>query len=176
MTAKKIATKTKEVKTEEKPAVTLVSYTIKAVIPTGPYANIQPEITINAPTLEEAEAFALPHIADLFEKFMDEGGKSRVTLKEKLLPKVAPPSPRRHLLPEEVLDGVPDIPDGEPIVEVERSESFHKARNTILACRSLDALEIIFNRIHDSVKLSDLEKMDLTVIVTQKRKELGINE
>ena len=64
-------TKTKKVKKEKviKPAVTMISYSIKMVIPTGQYANIQPEIVVSAGTPEEAERFIAPHMNKLWKEY-----------------------------------------------------------------------------------------------------------
>ena len=47
---------------EKKMKVEMVSYSIKMVIPTGAYANIQPEIVVRAGTVEDAHDFIAPHI------------------------------------------------------------------------------------------------------------------
>ena len=49
----------------------LKEFTIKATIPTGSYANIQPEIKVEAATMQEAEEFAMPHIKQMFEQYSD---------------------------------------------------------------------------------------------------------
>lgn len=49
----------------------LKEYTLKATIPTGSYANIQPEITVEAESLEEAHAIVMPHIKGLFQQYSD---------------------------------------------------------------------------------------------------------
>lgn len=54
-----------------------VEYTLKATIPTGQYANLQPEITIKAESLEEAEKQVLPYMEEMFNRF------SETPLKEK---------------------------------------------------------------------------------------------
>jgi hypothetical protein len=56
---------------EKKPKYKLISYTVKAVIPTGIYANIQPEITVEAVSLEVAERAVMPHIEVLFAKYRE---------------------------------------------------------------------------------------------------------
>jgi len=85
---------------EKKSTAKLISYAIKAVIPTGPYANIQPEIHVNAGTIEEAAAFVIPHLDELFEKYLNisERPKPRVTVKETL-----PPVTKPVEVPKEVL-------------------------------------------------------------------------
>jgi hypothetical protein len=96
MTAEKI---TKEKKSTAK----LISYAIKAVIPTGPYANIQPEIHVSAGTIEEAAAFVIPHLDELFEKYLNisERPKARVTVTP-----TVPPAPKPVEVPKEKLEGL----------------------------------------------------------------------
>lgn len=55
----------------------LQSFTVKATIPTGSYANIQPEITVSAYSMDEAEAFVMPHIQKMFNEFSDAPLKSK---------------------------------------------------------------------------------------------------
>lgn len=55
----------------------LKEYTIKATIPTGNYANIQPEITVTADSIEQARDLALPHILRMFEEFSETPLKQR---------------------------------------------------------------------------------------------------
>ncbi len=72
--SKKIqAKKEAKAKAVKAPGAKLLSYTLKAVIPTGQYANIQPEITVQAATLEQAERFAMPYIETLFARYREAG-------------------------------------------------------------------------------------------------------
>lgn len=52
-------------------------FTIKATIPTGSYANIQPEITVETESVEEAKSIAMPHIKSMFAEYSDVPLKSR---------------------------------------------------------------------------------------------------
>lgn len=89
---KAVAPKKESVK---KPQATLVSYSIKATIPVGSFANIIPEITVNAKTLEDAAAFVLPYIESLFDMYAEDSrdgrkikflNKASVTVQERLVP------------------------------------------------------------------------------------------
>jgi len=94
---------------EKKSTAKLVSYSIRAIIPTGPYANIQPEIHVTASTIEEAADFVIPHLDELFEKYLNisERPKPRVTVKETLPPVKAPVE-----VPKEVLTTLTtDVPE-----------------------------------------------------------------
>lgn len=55
----------------------LQSYTVKATIPTGNYANIQPEITVTAESMEEAKAVVMPHIQSMYREYSDIALKSK---------------------------------------------------------------------------------------------------
>lgn len=46
-----------------------MKYTLRAVIPTGRYANLQPEITVEADTFEEAQAQAMPYIEQVWAQY-----------------------------------------------------------------------------------------------------------
>ena len=52
-----------------KPKVELISYSMKMVIPTGNYANIQPEIVVKAGTVEEAHDYIAPHFNKLWKEY-----------------------------------------------------------------------------------------------------------
>lgn len=45
------------------------SFTIKATIPTGAYANIQPEIVVNDVTFDDIEKIIMPKIDEMFVKY-----------------------------------------------------------------------------------------------------------
>ncbi len=62
--------------------VKLESYTMRATIPTGQYANLQPEITVSAETLHEAETEVLPYLKVLFQRF------GSTTIEDKATPKL----------------------------------------------------------------------------------------
>lgn len=47
----------------------MVSYSIKMVIPTGDYANIQPEIIVKGGTLEEAHLYIAHHMNKLWKEY-----------------------------------------------------------------------------------------------------------
>ena len=82
-----------------KSTVKLLNYTIKAVIPTGPYANIQPEISVSASSIEEANAYVIPHVDELFEKYLNisDRPKPRVTVTSNI-----PTAPKPAEVPKEV--------------------------------------------------------------------------
>lgn len=170
---------------KQKKEVTLISYELRATIPTGPYANICPCITVQASSIEEAQEFVIPHIDELFEKYLDITERSRVSFKESISKReTLKNKPIVNILPNEVVEDVDyviadkDKEEEEKIkqkkVHEERPQSpaFENARATIMACKSIEALDIIFNRIHESVKLDDIDKMDLIVLINQKKKEL----
>ena len=75
MTKPKVAPKTavKKVapkKVATKPAaVEMVSYSIKMVIPTGQYANVQPEIVVKSGSIEAAHDFIAPHMNKLWKEY-----------------------------------------------------------------------------------------------------------
>lgn len=60
----------------------LKEFTVKATIPTGSYANIQPEITVEAESMQEAESFAMPYIKQMFEQYSDAPLKIKGTIEK----------------------------------------------------------------------------------------------
>lgn len=147
--------KEKTVKAAKAPK--LVSYTIKATIPTCQYGNIQPEITVMAGTIEEAESFVLPHINKLFADYAEEPINKRLRFINKV-PEVKQPA---KVEPSKVITPVitPDVEDNVGIPPPEQqSEALKRALDAVEACKNKEALEIIGGRITASVKLTQDEK------------------
>jgi hypothetical protein len=217
------STKTKVEKVSA-PTVTLMNYTIKAVIPTGPYANVQPEITVSAPSLAEAKDYVLPHIDELFEKYLNlsDRPKPRVVdttpvkqvtsqmaqapvhpasmspaqalatppmtssspLDTPMVVTHATTSPEVKtvvLTPELVVEPTTPAPvvtpepttpapvEAEP---VKVATAFDKAKMALESCKSVEALNLIAEKIEQSIKLDALDKADLSVLVKVKHREL----
>lgn len=58
-------------------SINLKQFSVKATIPTGAYANIQPEITVEAETMEQASDYAMPFIQKMFNDYSDTQLKSK---------------------------------------------------------------------------------------------------
>lgn len=173
----------------QKSTTKLISYSIKAVIPTGPYANIQPEIVISANSIEDASAFVLPHLDELFEKYLNisERPKPKVTVKEVLAPVVNPVVTALNPVKKVVVETFTKPLDIEELKKVnvtpvevtpaptypDPSSPMGKAKSAVESCKSLEALDLIAARIQESVKLDAIDKTDLDVIVKAKRVELS---
>lgn len=170
--------KPKKYEINEKAQVRLISFTVGATIPTMMYGNIIPSITVEAPTIEEAKAFALPVIEELyanyaeaqngqFPKFMN---KSKVTVEEKTVD-VSPTVKKNYL--EKDPPGQPTS-DLEPIqMGVVKTPAYEKASNAVKNSMSMDALNLIEDQIQKSEKLSAQEKPMLLTEVLKKRKEFN---
>lgn len=148
------ATKRKVRKPAESPAPapvakTLVKYTLKAIIPTGPYANIQPEITVESTTLDEAHKLVMPYIDGLFKEYLNlsERAKPRVTV------------------------SVKDVRQ-EEIRLASLTEAHSKAALAIETSNSIEALDLIADRVAKSEKLTPVEKLDLNLSIATKRARL----
>jgi len=150
-------------KAKYEPKVMLFNYTIKAVIPTGPFANIQPEISVCAETLEDAEKFVIPHIDKLFVKYFNaylNGIPDMATVQAKkgtydeVKPTQKPPEPTQK----------------EP--NLLKTDACIKAEQAINGCTSLEALTLVKSRIENSVKLTAEEKVVLAFTLNTKNDEL----
>jgi hypothetical protein len=156
------------------PKYELLSYTVRATIPTGMYANIIPEITIKAATLEIAERAVMPHIEALFAKYR-EGDRAPIK-KEDIKPGkviVVPPVvlPPQHT-PETMQ---PVVKTGDVTPETTASTivltvPFTRAKTAIESCASLGALALIEEQVRVSPKLIDSEKQLLAPEILKKRK------
>lgn len=148
----------KKVKT---PKVTLVSYSMKMVIPTGNYANIQPEIVVKAGTIEQAHDFIAPHMNKLWKEYYLIGERK---IDSKPAP-VASPAPVNAPTPVTTAPVTPPAPVA--------SVALAKATQAIQSCMSLEALSLIATQIEKSVKLEKMDKLNLLALVSKKSTELN---
>jgi len=138
-----------------KPKVELISYSMKMVIPTGNYANIQPEIVVRAGTVEEAHDYIAPHFNKLWKEYYLVSERRPEPVKPTGVPIVSP----------ETTPGTPPAPAS--------SVAFTKASQAITSCLSIDALDIIGTQVDKSVKLTDDDKAKLIPMLIDKKDELN---
>jgi len=181
----------KEKKVKVKPAVKLIRYSVKAVIPTGAYANIQPEIVVEANTLEEAEKFVMPYMEKIFAKYREPQVVSSVSQSPIgayiKLPKsvtttasavskppvnVATTSPAAELVTPLAGETCEMPPKEKKPTTPNTTVSFTRAFRAVMSCMTVEALDLIKNQIIKSVKLTDSEKAELAIVVEAKLTEL----
>jgi hypothetical protein len=159
-------------KAKHEPKVILFNYTIKAVIPTGPFANIQPEISVCAETLEEAEKFVIPHIDKLFVKYFNAylngipDAKIAVNQVNNTVTVSAKMGKYEEIKSEHQGHTSP------PAHSIMKTEACIKAEQAINGCTSLAALSLVKSRIENSVKLTPEEKVVLAFTLNTKNDEL----
>ncbi len=154
----------------------LVSYSVKAVIPVGAYANIQPEITIRAESIEQAERVVMPFIEALFTKYRSDGTIVSTVTTAPAKPVVAQPAqPQTPVKPQPTAQAKPEAPKA-PVATQEApivlTVPFNRAKGAVESCTSQEALKNITDQIEKSVKLTDGEKQALSVVVADKKKAL----
>lgn len=167
--APKVVTKPKAVKSK----VEFVSFTVRAVVPTQSYGNIQPEITVKAPTFEEARDFAMPKIEALYKQYAEikPAFLGKVTEEVKI---IAPTSGAYTPASGTPTAAVAPTPVAETTsVPVEKSTSVQKAEKMIALAASEDALITIQNQVNASTKLTDAEKPDLAIQILKRRNEFA---
>jgi len=149
----------KEIKKEVKSGVKMISYSIKMVIPTGSYANIQPEIIVQASTPEEAHEYIAPHMNKLWKEYFMVNERRE---------EIAPTAPTGPTGP------APVCPVDAPCEPAPSSNvAVIKATQAIESCMSLEALDLIKNQVELSVKLSKEEKPKLRAMIVEKFNELN---
>ena len=169
---------TKEKKTikkaEPKSKVSMVSYSIKMVIPTGQYANIQPEIIVKGGTVEEAHDYIAPHMNKLWKEYYlinerrpEEPKKPLAKKQEAMTVEEVAKATNGQVFGGGVPEGTSSAPES-PASGV----AFVKASQAIEACVSLDALELIQSQVIKSVKLSHKDKENLMPKLEDKSNEL----
>jgi hypothetical protein len=101
--------KRKEKVLNEKAQVTLTSFTMKALIPTMAYGNIAAEITVTAPTIEQAHEYCLPYIKHLYAEYAEtpRDGRSASNI---MPPKPSVTSQERTVAPQVVTPTGPAAP------------------------------------------------------------------
>ncbi len=189
-------------KVVKEPKFKLVSYTMKAVIPTGQYANIQPEITVEAKTLEQAERAVMPYIETLFARYRDGGVKPI----EPVRPVVAPvaqkppiattpvaqapkPTTAPIMAPVEASKGIAGDAnpnrtyatakaEGESMMKtapqaIVMTVPFTRAKGALDSCTSLAALKLVSDQVEKSTKLVDSEKVELRKLAETKLAQLN---
>lgn len=194
---KKVAPKPVLLKKPTNPKYELVSFAVKATIPTQMYGNIMPEIVIKAKSIEEARAVLMPAIESLYSAYAERPrdgssisflSKASVSVEEKQVevPKPVAKAPviEKAEKKEGVLGGASTVsptPKETPTAKAEtaeeladalneRSPAFIKARTAITSSTSLDALGLIEDQIQKSVKLTAEDKPILLTEVLKKRK------
>lgn len=189
--AKKVPAKIKSpVKKVKVPKFKLITYTIKAVIPTGMYANIQPEVTVQAESIEVAERAVMPHIEALFAKYR-EGGSPVATPQpaKPVAPAVASPvtvsadvpTPMPVVKSGKVDSKIPKAPETVIVVApapptIIMTVPFTRAKGAIDSCMSKDALKLVADQIEKSVKLIPNEKNELNGLIKAKAAQLDGNQ
>jgi hypothetical protein len=163
-----------------------VSFKVRAVIPVQQYGNIQPEIEVFAPTYELAVAFAMPKIEELWKTYAERpinGNLPRfvgpVSVEEKtvvpvLVPKeepVAPVSSPSSTVASEVSEA--SVPSStSTTTEKQFSEAGQKAKKMIELAVTRAALNLVEDKVKNSIKIPEEEKPFLYTIILKKIKTI----
>jgi len=166
---KKVATKPKKRVVKDSPKVEMVSYSIKMVIPTGQYANIQPEIIVKAGSIEEAHNFIAPHMNKLWKEYYLVNERRPETEQRNGFS-----SPSTSInAPERFVTNGPTYKTETNGPPPDSSVALIKATQAIESCLSLAALDIIKKQIDLSVKLTDEDKSILRPLIDIKLEDLA---
>lgn len=170
-----------------KPVVEMVSYSIKMVIPTGQYANIQPEIIVKGGTIQEAHDFVAPHMNKLWKEYYMVGERRPETQKPAVplnsysnvqetttISTTVPDQMQlvKGISPDPKVMGEMPVGTGPTVPPPDSGVAFIKANQAIASCLSLDALELIQAQVIKSVKLSHEDKEALMPLIEAKSVEL----
>ncbi len=188
-----VSEKTSEKVTKKaKSNVTLISFSVTAVIPTQQYGNIQPTITVSAPSIEEAKELVMPVIENLYQTYaeMPLNGKpvkflSKITEVEKVVTSV--PVAQTELaenagvvteeFDKEMNDAsiakAAELSQATPEYVPVNPEPFNKAAKKISLSFGQDALDAIADQIRESVKIDPNDKPKLFELVLKKGQELA---
>ena len=176
-----------------KKPVEMISYSIKMVIPTGAYANIQPEIVVCGGSIQEAHDFVAPHMNKLWKEYFMVNERRQEVIKP---PTPAPiptgstgttpavSTPNKPMSAQEIAKEVGGTVMGERLPKAtspsvpspESSVALIKATQAIQSCVSLEALELIQNQVVKSVKLTHEDKESLMPLLEKKAIDLTFPE
>jgi hypothetical protein len=157
--------------------VTLLTYSIKMVIPTGQYANIQPEIVVNAGSPEVALEYIAPHMNKLWKEYYmiserrPEEKKVVPTMPAVSAVSQSPVAEMEKELAKPTMTMTSTAVDANPVSSV----AFTKATQAINSCMSVEALKLITDQVDRSVKLNDDEKKALQKTIADKFLLLNTN-
>ena len=166
MTAKKAVKKAvKKVAKKASQEPEMVSYSMKMVIPTGEYANIQPEIVVKAGTMDEAHQFIAPHMNKIWKEYFNISKRREEPVTK---PVVSRPVATVATTPPAPVTPEPVTPPS-PVSSV----ALTKATQAIQSCLSIEAFNLIVAQIKASVKLTDDDKLSLAPLLMEKEAELG---
>lgn len=157
-------------KTKKVSKIEMISYAMKMVIPTGNYANIQPEIIVKAGTPEEALEYIAPHMNKLWkEYFLCGEKKSDQVVKPVVTLNVAQASAN-------VAQVVAKTPEKEPTPSPVASVAYEKATQAVMSCLSLEALALIEKQVKESVKLEPGDKIRLFKLCDVRKEQLNVKK
>jgi len=162
------------IKKESKSKVSLVTFSIKATIPTQQYGNIMPEIVVTAPTIEIARETVMPIIEDLYKTYAELPANGK---RPEFISKANVIETERIVVPESRIPVKPATPTVAKKLTEETPpfptyESFQKAENAIASAVSRDALKMIEDQIKKSVKINEEDKPILFMILLKRIKEV----
>lgn len=168
-TVKLVQKKKKKVKA---PKFKLISYTIKATIPTGQYANIQPEVTVSAESIEAAERAVMPYIETLFARYRD-GGVQSIVARSAAPGAVVPVITSKQPVPPTPAAVVVKESEPTPTPAIVLTVPFTRAKGALESCTSLEAFELVMKQIRASTKLISTEKVELEILAAKKSLDLN---
>lgn len=172
-------------KKEVKPKVTLVEFTMSAVIPTVQYGNIQPSITVKADSIESAREMVAPIIESMYNQYSEQIPRFlKPAIKEvvkTVAPEVITETIKVEPTPVAVKPNIatPDtsVPPSHPVNatdvpfnEAGREEAYLKAENAIKSAQTEEALNIINEKMNLSTKIHADDKVKLFELSASRRK------
>lgn len=177
-TSKPVKVAAPKPKAEKKSTVKFVSFTFGATIPTQPFGNVQPHIVVEAASYEEAAAFAMPKIEELYRKYSDNTPtvftKVTETVKEVApiaapAPAQAPTQPQAQDVPAPVAQDVPaPVATAQAPSAAPESEFAARARKMIGLAMTEEAAQKIKTQVEGSEKIPAAEKPALLELVEAK--------
>jgi len=188
-------TTTKKETKPKVPKVRFMSFTMSATIPTVQYGNIQPSITVEANTIEDAREFVEPIIEEMYDKYCEQIPRFlkkpiKEVVKEvpaetivetvKVEVPVHKPDPAsiKTTVPEmkpNIAHPDPTVPPAHPVnakdvpFEDGKDEAYLKTEGVIKSAMTIEAIDMIIEKIEASVKIKPEDKPALILLAHQRK-------
>jgi len=158
-----------------------VSFKMSAIIRTGEYQSVTPEIFVEGGTLDEAEALVTGHIDALMAKYNNCMVVKPVV--RTVTPVVTVPVVKPVTVVPVAVATVPvtsDISKTEPVADMKKeqtagavSSSYDRATKAVESAVTKEALELLKTQVDNSKNLSVTERQVLGIKITAKLQALG---
>lgn len=162
--------------------VELVTFSLKATIPTQQYGNIMPEFVVKSKSIRAAMDEIFPIMEHIYQEYAEiplngkvpRFFKKEVIVTEKIVNEIPVPQGKEDAaVNAQKVSPVKTDKDGEKDPEpFVKTEPYIKAENAITSAQSIEALDLLEYKIKLSSKILDEDKPFLFTLILKKKKNV----